>query len=147
MSYHTAKKIWRVQWRENGKNKSKGFSVSRYFTEGLSFADASRLAQEAAVRHRKALEQTGKCGFELFDLAADVDMPESSKLVAGVDGLVALEENGDMLKKMRTDVTYERGQKRWKVGLFDLAAGVDRPEASKLVTDDDKPKALGEGGE
>ena len=62
----------------------------------MSFVDASRLAQEAAVKHRTALEQSGKCGFRLFDLAA------------GVDGPTALEENCDMLKK--TDVArYEAG--------------------------------------
>ena len=87
VSYHTASRRWIARWRENGKQREKGFLVKRYRTEGMSFADASRLAQEAAVKHRKALEQSGKCGFRLFDLAA------------GVDGPTALEENGDMLKK------------------------------------------------
>ena len=43
---------------ENGKARQKGFLVKRYRTEGMSFTDALRLAYEAAVEHRKALEQS-----------------------------------------------------------------------------------------
>ena len=85
--FDKAQRRWLVRWMENGKQNRKCFPVKRYCTEGMSFADASRLAEEAAVKHRKALEQSGKCGFRLFDLAA------------GVDGPKALEENCDMLKK------------------------------------------------
>jgi len=56
VSYNKANKSWTAAWRENRKSRCKGFPVRRYRTEGMSFADALRLAYEAAAEHRKALE-------------------------------------------------------------------------------------------
>ena len=58
VSYDKVDKRWRTQWDENGKQRYKSFAVKRYRTEGMSFTDALRLAYEAAVEHRKALEQS-----------------------------------------------------------------------------------------
>ena len=74
VTYEIANMRWVVRWSESGERKSKGFPVKRYCTEGMSFADASRLAQEAAVRHRKALEQSRKCGFTCISTCASCSL-------------------------------------------------------------------------
>ena len=56
--YEEAQKRWIARISENGKSIGKSFPVKRYRTEGMSFTDALRLAHEAAVEHRKALEQS-----------------------------------------------------------------------------------------
>ena len=43
----------------NGKQHAVYFPVSRYFTPGMSFEEASQLAYEAAVAHRRGLEASG----------------------------------------------------------------------------------------
>ena len=51
-------KCWIEKWQENGKRRQKSFPVKKYHTKGVSFTVASRLAREAAVEYRKALEQS-----------------------------------------------------------------------------------------
>ena len=63
--YMKAGKGWSVRWKEMGKQRSKWFPVKRYCTEGMSFVDASRLAQDAAVKYHKAAD-----GLKTLDIAS-----------------------------------------------------------------------------
>jgi len=58
LHYDKANKRWINKWQEKGKRKQKSFPVKRYHTKGMRFTVASRLAREAAVEYRKALEQS-----------------------------------------------------------------------------------------
>ena len=52
VSFDKRNKRWLARMPKDGKDSRKYFPVKRYRTEGMGFADAFRLAHEAALKHR-----------------------------------------------------------------------------------------------
>ena len=53
VSFHKTQKSWRVQWQENGKQRSISFSIKKYGSD--------EKAKQEAIKHRKAMNGITGC--------------------------------------------------------------------------------------